>query len=103
MEGASANDYDYANGDSVNQFDPTGFGPCPPFLHRTRSNGSHYCKGNAAASARRVVAKGVKCARHVVKAFIIPPPGAGATLAGWARPWVALVPESSTPPIPQQS
>jgi hypothetical protein len=51
VEGGSANDYDYSNGDPINQFDLNGLGPCPPFLHRTRSDGSHYCKGNAAASA----------------------------------------------------
>ena len=50
VEGGSANDYDYANADPINQFDLTGLGPCPPFLHRTREDGSHYCKGNAAAS-----------------------------------------------------
>ena len=81
VEGGSANDYDYANGDPINQFDLTGLGPCPPFLHRTRSDGSHYCKGNAAASAGRVAVKGLKCAGHVVKAFVTPPSGAGATLA----------------------
>jgi hypothetical protein len=55
VEGGSANDYDYANGDPINQFDLSGLGPCPPFLHRTRSDGSHYCKGNAAASPLKEV------------------------------------------------
>lgn len=57
MEGGSANDYDYSNGDPINQFDLSGLGPCPPLLHRTRSDGSHYCKGNAAKSAGQSVAR----------------------------------------------
>jgi len=55
VRGGSANDYDYANGDPINQFDLSGLGPCPPLLHRTRSDGSHYCKGNAAVSAAKEV------------------------------------------------
>lgn len=50
IEGGSANDYDYTNGDPVNGLDLSGLGPCLPFTHRERSDGSHYCKGNAAAA-----------------------------------------------------
>ena len=50
VEGGSANNYDYVAADPVNQLDLNGEGGCPPWLHRKRHDGSHYCKGNAVAS-----------------------------------------------------
>ncbi len=67
VEGGSANSYDYSNGDPVNQFDLSGEGPCPPFLHRTREDGSHYCKGNAAVAPVKEAAKVVQENRAVVR------------------------------------
>ena len=53
VEGGSANDYDYANGDPINQFDPSGLGPC---LIGRNPNGS--CRGSGAGNrlARTVLA-----------------------------------------------
>lgn len=98
VEGGSANDYDYVAGDPINNLDLdgercwTGVAWTERVSYQDKDGNwktktKEHCNSVAKGVKRNlrgasaVVAKGLKCAGHVVKAFVIPPSSAGATLA----------------------
>lgn len=61
----TANRYAYAGANPAMMTDD-GNGPCPPFAHRTRKDGSHHCKG---AGAMRVAGAAAKMAVQLAPGY----------------------------------